>query len=85
MLIGGQGLESDARYHRQETISTLVHEGMKQNQFPTDSIAFVAPKNNTVKVLEKLEVPIEMMQMEEAFTRHVGMAFGLPSGLVCVV
>jgi len=85
MTGGGQGIESNARIQRQEALHHLIDGGRQHSRLPNESITFVAPKNSTVKPLDKLEFPAEMNQtMEDRFAANVAQALGFPSGLVSI-
>jgi hypothetical protein len=53
--------------------------GRNQNQLPYNARAFVVPKNNTVKPLDKPTQLPDIHEREAAFARSVAMVLGLPA------
>ena len=51
----------------------------EQSKLPPESIAFIAPKNNSIKALERLEAPTNMMELEANFVRNAARALGIPT------
>ena len=78
---GEQGLENDARFQRQETMNTLLEVSKEQSNLPPESIAFIAPKNNSIKPLERLEAPPDMLELEANFVRNACRALGIPTSI----
>jgi len=76
-----QGLETDARFQRQETMNTLLEVSKEQSNLPPESIAFIAPKNNSIKPLERLEAPPDMLELEANFVRNACRALGIPTSI----
>jgi len=78
---GEQGLENDARFQRQETMNTLLEVSKEQSNLPPESIAFIATKNNSIKPLERLEAPPDMLELEANFVRNACRALGIPTSI----
>ena len=75
-----QGIESNARSIRQESVHQIVEQGKAQSNLPPETSVFIAPKNNSAKPLEKVEAPPDLAEREAQFARSVALALGIPAG-----
>ena len=74
-----QGIESNARSIRQESVHQIVEQGKAQSNLPPETSVFIAPKNNSAKPLEKVEAPPDLAEREAQFARSVALALGIPA------
>jgi hypothetical protein len=74
-----QGVQSAEQQNRLKTVQSAVDTARRCNQLPPNARAFVLPKNNTVKPLDKPVPPPDLFERELAFTRSVATVLGLPA------
>jgi hypothetical protein len=79
-LVFSQGLQQAELDSRLQTVQAAVEVSKQTNQLPHNARAFVVPKNNIIKPLDKPTPPPDVQEREAAFARSVAMVLGLPSG-----
>ena len=74
--------ESEGVGQRASLQYKVLDEFRKQSKLPEDSVNIMAPSNHSVRSLDRVLSPQEMIREELCFARMVGAAIGLPIGLL---
>ena len=91
----GAGLQHRQQEYRNSARGDRYYQGERQNLFydvidggrvksniPDETVTIIAPKNQSVHSIDRVLSPQDMLSEELAFARLVGMALGVPCGLI---